>query len=144
MEQCLGLDINRGRWIVLVGVQFDAGEKELRERVTGDLSPPSAGVVEHPVKLLGCAVVARMTRVAELVGVAVQGPRRGESLVRPSTVDHVHQVGLDPPLNEIAVIAKTDEQLRVLHVLACEVRYGELVLSRRPPSAVSPEAQAGE
>ena len=102
-------------------------EEEPSERVTRDLASPASTVIEHPIQVLGRPVIARVAGVSELVGVPVQGARSRERLVRPTTIYHVHQVGLDPPFDDVPVIAEADEHLRVVEILAGEVVDSQLV-----------------
>ena len=141
MQERLGLHVDIRGLVVLVGVQVHAREEEAPQRVAGSLPAPAARVVQHPVELLGRAVVAGVARVAELVGVAVQGPRRRQRLVRPAPIHHIHQVRFDPALDHVRVLAETREQARVLRVLPGEVADRQVVFAGRPARAVAVEPQ---
>ena len=141
MQQRLGLHVDlRGR-VVAVGVQVDAREEEPPQGVAGGLAAPAAGMVEHPVELLGRAVVAGVARIPELVRVAVERPRRGERLVRLPPVHQIHQIRFDPALDDVRVLAETREQARVLRILAGEVLHRQVVSAGRPARAVAVESE---
>ena len=122
VQERLRLDVNRRGRVVLVRVNVVAVEEEVIEGVTGDLASPTSRAVEHLVEVLRCAVVARMPCVAEPVREAVKRARRGHGLVRPTSVHDVEQVGLDPSLDDIAVVAEPDEPLRVVEIFATKSR----------------------
>ena len=125
-------------------MRVHTGEEEALQGVERGLSASAPSVVEHPVELLGRAVVAGVSRVAELVGVAVQRARRRQGLVRPAAVHHVHQIGLDPALDQVGVGVEAHECARIPGVLAGEVADREFVPAGRTARAVPAEPQPGE
>ena len=144
VQQRLGLHVDPYGRVVPVGVRVHPREEEAPERIAGRLAPPAAGVVEHPVELLRRAVVPGVAGVTELVGVAVQGPRRRQCLVRPAPVHEIHQVRFDPLPDDSGVLAEAREHLRILRVLTREVFHRELVPARGPARSVAAEAQPGK
>ena len=144
MQKRLRLDINGGRRVVAVGMRVDSREKEAPESVASGLPAPPARVVEHPVDLLGSAVIARVPGVAELVRVAVQWSRCGQRLIRLAPVHHVHEIGLDPALDDVGMLVEADETARVPGVFLRKVADRELAPTRRAARPIAVETQPGK
>ena len=144
VQQRLRLDIDSGRRIVPIGVRVHSREEEAPESVAGGLPASPSRVVEHPVDLLGGAVIPRVPGVAELVRVAVQRSRRGQGLIRLAPIHHVHEIRLDPALDDVGMLVEADEAARVLGVLVSKVVDGEFVPARGASRPVAFEPQPGE
>jgi hypothetical protein len=80
-----------------------------------------AGVDQYLVYLLGGAIVARVLRIAEAIGKTVERPGSGDSFIALAPIHNVHQVGLNPPFDDLPMQPETLELVRVFHDLVDEV-----------------------
>src|SRR6185369_2426816 len=109
----LGFHIDRNICIIPICHKIDGGKKESLQCVPCCLAFSSTSIEQHPVDMLSCTVVPSVFCVPELIGVAMQGPGGCYSLICPSPVHHIHEIGFDPTLDYLRRAVESRKPLRM-------------------------------